>query len=166
MIFNPTDIRTLIHAATKRTGTPVHDEDLEQDIAMRAWEAFRRQNEVTYPRALLMKIVYDSVRDYWRRKRPIENLAAIDERLLSHIPAFELNLDREKRLVQLRRALERLPREKRSLLELFYVSDHSIREIAAIQGRSVSAVKMDLARSRRMLKRIFNAMMNCRGKGR
>src|SRR5215471_6970252 len=166
MIFNPTDIRTLIHAATKRTGTPVHDEDLEQDIAVRAWEAFRRQNEVTYPRALLMKIVYDSVRDYWRRKRPIENLAAIDERFLAHIPAFELNIDREKRLVQLRRALERLPREKRSLLELFYLNDHSIPEIAAIQGRSVSAVKMDLARSRSMLKRIFNAMMNCRGKGR
>lgn len=158
MIFNPTEIRTLIHAATKRTGTPVHDEDLEQDIAMRAWEAFRRQNEVMYPRALLMKIVYDSVRDYWRRKRPIENLAAIDERLLSHIPAFELNLDLKKRLVLLRRAMNRLPSEKRTLLELFYLSDHSIPEIAVSQGRSISAVKMDLARSRRMLAKIFNSL--------
>src|SRR6185369_8726834 len=162
MIFNPADIRTLIHMATKRTGTPVHDEDLEQDIAVRAWEAFQRQSEVTYPRALLMKIVSDSVRDYWRRKRPIENSAEIDERLVAHVPSFELNLDREKRTVQLRRALERLPSQKRLLLDLFYVGDHSIPEIAAIQGRSVSAVKMDLARSRTMLKRILNSLMNSR----
>ena len=162
MIFNPAEIRTLIHAATKRTGTPVHDEDLEQDIAVRAWEAFRRQSEVTYPRALLMKIVYDSVRDYWRRKRPIENLAAIDERLLSHIPAFELNLDREKRLLTLSRALDRLPAEKRLLLEMFYISEHSIPEIARMQDRSISAVKMDLARSRRLLSKIFNRLLNPR----
>jgi RNA polymerase sigma factor (sigma-70 family) len=166
MIFNPAEIRTLIHMATKRTGTPVHDEDLEQDIAVRAWEAFQRQNDVKYPRALLMKIVCDSVRDYWRRKRPMESGTEIDETLFSHVPAFELNLDREKRTLQLRRALERLPVEKRLLLELFYVRDHSIPEIAAIQGRSVSAIKMDLARSRTMLKKILSSLMNSRGNAR
>src|SRR5436190_15809069 len=42
MFFDPAEIRNLIHMATRRTGTPVHDEDLEQDVALHALEAFRR----------------------------------------------------------------------------------------------------------------------------
>ena len=79
MIFTPSEIRTLIHVATKRTGTPVRDEDLEQEVALHALEAFRRLNEVTHPRALLVKIVRDTVRDHWRRRRSSEELEGIDD---------------------------------------------------------------------------------------
>ena len=158
MIFNPVEIRTLIHVATKQTGTPVHDEDLEQEVALHALEAFRRLTAVTHPRALLMKIVRDTVRDHWRRRRLSEELAGIEEKYISHVPAFESNLDHERRLELLRCALERLPVAKRKLLELFYISDHSIAEIAALQDRSISAVKMELARSRQSLARIFRQL--------
>jgi RNA polymerase sigma factor (sigma-70 family) len=165
MLFNPAEIRALIHVATRRTGTPIHDEDLEQDVALHALEAFQRLHRVTHPRGLLMKIVRDSVRDYWRRKRAPEDLSGIDERFIAHVPAFESNLDHSRRLELLRRALERLPARKRRLLELFYIDDRSIPEIAAAEGRSVSAVKMELARSRRSLSRIFNSMANKRNPG-
>jgi RNA polymerase sigma factor (sigma-70 family) len=160
MIINPSEIRALIHVATRRTGTPVHDEDLEQEVALHALEAFQRLHQVTHPRALLMKIVLDTVRDHWRRKRPSEDLSDIDERFVAQAPAFESKLDHERRLELLRRALDRLPPPKRTLLEMFYVRDHSIPEIAALQGRSVSAVKMELARSRRSLSRIFFILLN------
>jgi RNA polymerase sigma factor (sigma-70 family) len=162
MIFNPSEIRTLIHVATKRTGTPVHDEDLEQEVALRALEAFRRLNKVTHPRALLMKIVCDTVRDHWRRKRSSEELAGIDEKFIAHVPAFESNLDQQRRVELLRRALTQLPAAKRRLLELFYVNDQSIPQIAALQDRSISAVKMELARSRQSLSRIIHSMLNQR----
>src|SRR5262245_9362322 len=158
MIFDPAQIRTLIHVATKRTGTPVHDEDLEQEIVLHALEAFRRLEEVIYPRALLMKIVHDAVRDHWRRRRSCEDLDGLDERFVAHTPSLESDLDRERRIVLLRRALERLPASKRTLLELFYVHGHSIPEIARIQGRSISAVKMELARSRHLLARIMRTL--------
>ena len=160
MIFNPSDIRTLIHVATKRTGTPVHDEDLEQEVALRALEAFQRLNKVTHPRALLMKIVCDTVRDHWRRKRYSEELAGIDEKFIAHVPAFESNLDQQRRVELLRRALTQLPAAKRRLLELFYINDQSIPQIAALQDRSISAVKMELARSRQSLSRIIHSMLN------
>jgi RNA polymerase sigma factor (sigma-70 family) len=162
MIFNPSEIRTLIHVATKRTGTPVHDEDLEQEVALRALEAFRRLNKVTHPRALLMKIVCDTVRDHWRRKRSSEELAGIDEKFVAHVPAFESNLDQQRRVELLRRALTQLPAAKRRLLELFYINDQSIPQIAALQDRSISAVKMELARSRQSLSRIIHSMLNQR----
>jgi len=158
MIFSPAEIRALIHAATKQTGTPIHDEDLQQEVALRAVEAFRRLNEVKHPRALLMKIVHDTVRDYWRRKRSSEDLANVDERMITQAPPFEWNLDRQRQIELLHRALGRLPARKRTLLELFYLRDLSIAEIAKLQDRSVSAIKMELARSRRSLARIFHAI--------
>jgi RNA polymerase sigma-70 factor (ECF subfamily) len=158
MIFSPSEIRTLIHVATKRTGTPLHDEDLEQDVALRAIEAFRRLHEVSHPRALLMKIVEDVVSDHWRRRRSSEELAGIDERFICDVPALESKLDQDRRLELLRRGLDRLPAPKRTLLELFYLNDRSISEIAELQGRSISAVKMELARSRRSLARIVQIL--------
>ena len=119
MNFNPAEIRTLIHMATGRTGTPIHDEDLEQDVALHALQAFRRLDSVTYPKALLMKIVCDAVRDHWRRRKPAENLENIDERFISHNPAFETAIDRDRSIALLQRALGRLPATKRALLDLF-----------------------------------------------
>ncbi len=155
------EIRTLIHIVTKRTGTPLHDEDLEQDIALRALEASQRR-AVTHPRALLMKIVHDTVHDHWRRRRasPSEakDLDDIDERFVSHVPAFESDLDRRRRAELVYRALRKLPSSKRRLLELYYIHDHAITRIAEIQGRSVSAIKMDLTRSRRSLAQIVRSL--------
>src|SRR5262249_28076801 len=138
---------------------------LEQEVALRALEAFRRLNKVTHPRALLMKIVRDTVRDHWRRKRSSEELAGIDEKFIAHVPAFESNLDQQRRVELLRRALTRLPPRppaKRRLRDLFYINDQSIPQIAALQDRSVSAVKMELARSRQSLSRIIHSMLNQR----
>jgi RNA polymerase sigma factor (sigma-70 family) len=163
MNLNIGDIRMLVYVVTKRTGTPLHDEDLEQEIALKAVEAFRRLGQVAYPRALLMKIVCDAVRDHWRRRRPPEALDRIDARLLSHAPAFELDLDARRRVDLLRAALNRLPHTKRALLDLFYTHEYSIAEIAVIQGKSISAVKMELSRSRRILARILRSLGHAGG---
>jgi RNA polymerase sigma factor (sigma-70 family) len=158
MNFDPSEIRTLIRAETRRTGAPVHDEDLEQDVALHALEAFHRLNRVTHPRALLMKIVRDAVHDHWRRRRSSEDLDGIDERFVSHRPAFESDLDRERRVELLHHALARLSSAKRSLLDLFYVHDYSISQIAKLKKKSISAVKMDLLRSRQSLARIVRSL--------
>jgi predicted DNA-binding protein YlxM (UPF0122 family) len=51
-----------------------------------------------------------------------------------------------------------MPAAKRTQLELFYINDRSIAEIAALQRRSPSAVKMALVRSRRLLVRIVRGL--------
>src|SRR5205809_8074473 len=126
MNLDPVEIRILVRAVTKHTGTPIYDPDLEQDIALHALEAFERLDHVTHPRALLMKIVRDTVRDHWRRRRTSEDLDTIDERFIAHMPEIESDLDRCKRTELLRRALDRLSQPRRAVLDLFYVDDHSI----------------------------------------
>lgn len=156
MDINPSQIRAIIRFITQRTGTPVNDEDLEQEAALKAVEAFRKARAVNHPRAFLMKIVRDTVRDHWRRRRWFEDLESVDPRFISEQPAFEDSLDSARRHALLREALRLLQPARRTLVELFYEQGHSIPEIARRQGRSVSAVKMDLLRARRELVRLVS----------
>jgi RNA polymerase sigma factor (sigma-70 family) len=151
MNIDPCEIRLLVLSATRRTGRPLHDEDLEQDATLKAVEAFRKQFEVRHPRAFLRKIVCDTVRDHWRRRRPAEELNAIDETYFSESPRFEERLDLERRLALLRAGLAQLDANKRTTLDLFYVEERPVSEIARMQKKSVSAVKMELLRARRRL---------------
>jgi RNA polymerase sigma factor (sigma-70 family) len=160
MKINPADIRTLIHIVTRRTGPPLHDEDLEQDVALRALEAVQRLKQIAYPKALLMKIVRDTVHDHWRRRRTSEGLTGIDERFLAHMPELESEVDRRRLVDLVRRSIEQLPASKRLLIDLFYHQDYSVADIARLQARSLSAVKMDLARCRRMLAQIVRSGAN------
>ena len=151
MTVNPIEVTQLIRFATKRTGTALFDEDLTQDACVRALEAFKRTDKIDYPRAFLMKVVSDTVRDYWRKKRPTENIDMLDERVLCFTPQFDLLIDRKRRLCRLHRSIRQLEPAKRHTIELFYIQNLSVRDIALLQKRSVSAVKMDLLRARKRL---------------
>ena len=151
MNIDPCEIRLLVRIATQRTGCPLHDEDLEQDATLKAVEAFRKQFEIRYPRALLRKIVGDTVRDHWRRRRPVEDLNVVDEKHFAEPAGLEEQLDLKRRVALLRDGLARLDASKRTILDLFYIEERKVSEIARLQKRSVSAVKMELLRARRLL---------------
>ena len=150
MKIDPSEIRFMVRIATQRTGAVVHDEDLEQEAMLKAVEAFRRQAHVRHPRAFLMKIVSDAVRDHWRRRRPAEDLQS-DSLRFAELPRFEDELDRRRKTDLLRKALGAMEEDKRVMLELFYYGDLSLAEIARVQNKSLSAVKMQLVRARRRL---------------
>ena len=151
MNIDTAEIRFLIRRLTQRTGTPVHDDDLTQEVSLKAVEACRKQREIRYPRAFLAKIVRDAVRDYWRRRRVVFDISTIDESRFAELPNFEVDLDRRRRAALLRKAMLQMESSKRATLELYYENDYSISEISLIQGKSESAVKTELMRTRRAL---------------
>jgi RNA polymerase sigma-70 factor (ECF subfamily) len=156
MNIDPNEIQLLVRITTQRTGRPLHDEDLNQDATLKVVEAFRKQFEVRYPRAFLRKIVADAVSDYWRRRHSAEDLDGVDEWRLAELPSFEERLDAQRRVDRLRRALSQLDGAKRMTLDLFYMEERSVAEIAGLQNKSISAVKMDLLRARRTLARLMS----------
>jgi RNA polymerase sigma factor (sigma-70 family) len=159
MIVDLLEVRSIVRSETKRTGVPVRDEDLEQDASLKAVEAFRRECEVRYPRAFLRKVVGDAVRDHWRRRREAaERLDAVDEARVAVSPRFEEKLDRRRRVDLLRRGLAELDAVKRATMEAYYVEEWSVAEIAQRQGKSVSAVKMELLRTRKQLVEIVRGL--------
>jgi RNA polymerase sigma factor (sigma-70 family) len=158
MVIDLFEVRAIVRSETQRTGVPLHDEDLEQHATLKAVEAFRRECVVRYPRAFLRKIVGDAVRDHWRRRRVGEDLETVDESRVAVAPRFEEQLDDRRRMELLRRGLAELDTTRRAILEAFYVEEYSVVEIAERRGKSVSAVKMELLRSRRRLAKIVREL--------
>ena|SRR6187399_1191876 len=154
MNIDASEIRMLIRLVTQRTGSPVHDDDLTQDVTLKVMEACLKQQTIRYPRAFLMKVVRDAVHDYWRHRRIVFDISSIDESRFAELPNFESELDRRRQTDLLRQALLQVESSKRSTLELFYDNDCSIAEIARIQGKSESAIKTELMRTRRALAEI------------
>jgi len=160
MKIDPSEIRFMVRIATQRTGTAVHDEDLEQEAMLKAVEAARKQVHVRHPRAFLMKIVRDAVRDHWRRRRLAEDLLECDALRFAEMPRLEDEIDRRRQKELLHKALRALEHDKRVMLELFYYGDLSLAEIARVQNKSLSAVKMQLVRARRRLVGTFRTLSN------
>ncbi len=158
MFIDLFEVRAIVRSETKRTGVPLRDEDLEQDATLKAVEAFRRDYEVRHPRAFLRKVVGDAVRDHWRRRRVAEALDTVGEAKISVAPRFEEEMDGKRRVELLRRGLAELDAVKRATLEAFYVEECPVIEIARRQGKSVSAVKMELLRARKKLGEIIRRM--------
>ena len=158
--IDPAEIRTLIRRVTQRTGPPVHDDDLTQEVTLKVVEACRRQVEIRHPRAFLMKVVRDAVHDYWRRRRVVFDISTIDESRFAQLPHFEADLDRKRQTETLRRALLQMESSKRATLKLFYDNDCSIAEISRMLGRSESAIKMELLRTRRVLAEMVRDLAN------
>jgi RNA polymerase sigma-70 factor, ECF subfamily len=158
--LNPAEIRTWIRIVTARTGAPLQDEDLEQEAALRVLQAFRGRADVRHPRAFCMKVVRDTVNDHWRRRRPLEDLESVDEGRLSQCFTAEDDLDRRRQRDALRRAIAALAPRKRATILLFYSENRSVGEIAKLQNKSLSAVKMDLLRTRRELSQMVVSLLN------
>jgi len=160
MNIDTLEIRFLIRRVTQRTGAPVHDDDLTQEVTLKVMEACRKQREIRHPRAFLAKIVRDAVHDYWRRKRVIFDISTIDESRFAELPNFEVELDRRRQAALLRKALLQMESSKRATLELYYDKDYSISEISLLQGKSESAVKTELMRTRRALAERVQELVN------
>src|SRR5438128_11752179 len=96
MTVDPIQVRQFIRFATLRTGNAIFDDDLTQEACMRALDAFRRTRDVAHPRAFLMKIVCDTVRDHWRRRRPADRIDSVDERFLCFTPDLDTVIDRDR----------------------------------------------------------------------
>jgi RNA polymerase sigma-70 factor (ECF subfamily) len=83
--------------------------------------------------------------DELRRRRP---QVPLDDSAAAAAPGVD-RLD-------VRRALEAVPREARLLMALHYVDGLSYRELAAVRGISVNTVKSQLARGKAIMKRALD----------
>jgi len=73
-MLNRPFVRSVIRFATRRTGSAIHDEDLEQEALLRILQAIHRRSRIEYPKALVVKIVRDTVADHWRQRRWLTTL--------------------------------------------------------------------------------------------
>ena len=130
----------------------VHDRPAAEDLTQETFFRFIRYSADTTKfrtaqkcRAYLFTIASNVCRDYYAGRTDTDEL---DETVPAEEPDRDLSAVIEK-------ALAGLPDSQREATVLYYYSGFRVREIAAIQGVTVSAVKSRLKMARDTLKKIL-----------
>ncbi|MCB0713525.1 MAG: RNA polymerase sigma factor [Ignavibacteriae bacterium] len=126
--------------------------DLIGETILRAYEHFEGiRDQKAFLSWLFTTAIRLQRRAGWRRR----HFAAYDEsevvKLRSDIPSPDTAAD----LDPLYRALGKLPRKEREAIVLFEINDLPLKEILAIQGGTLSALKVRLHRARKRLARLL-----------
>ncbi|MGE3800272.1 MAG: RNA polymerase sigma factor [Candidatus Kapaibacterium sp.] len=126
--------------------------DLIGETILRAYEHFE---EIRDRKAFLSWLFTTAIRlqrrGGWRRRHFVVYNESEALKLRSDIPSPDTTAD----LDSLYRALGKLPRKEREAIVLFEINDLPLKEILAIQGGTLSALKVRLHRARKRLARIL-----------
>ena len=125
-------------------GTPQDADDAVQEVFLRLYQRAEPFDSPEHLRRWLLRVTLNYCRDVlkspWRRRR-------VSLESLPELPAFQ----REEERV-LYQTVMSLPEKYRTVLDLFYYEELSVREIAGLLHIQVSAVTTRLSRARGKLK--------------
>ncbi len=155
---------TLYAAARRMTLSPVDAEDLLQDVALKAFEKLDELERIEYPRAWLLKVMYNKFIDEHRSstRSPVDQAATgvdseePDDYVRSDWLPEEM-LDREIRITRILMAMKRLDSESAALVALRDIEGLTIAELEEMTGSPSGTIKAKLHRSRTRLGRILSS---------
>jgi len=131
---------------------------LTSEVFLRCWKSVSSGSSLLNPRAVIYQIARNLVIDYYRKK-PKKELIIDDEKemALKNIPnpgaGPEENLALKSDLVQIRKALTKLNHDYQDLILWHYIDDFSVKEIAQVLEKPESAVRVQLHRALKSLKK-------------
>lgn len=126
--------------------------DLVQDVLLSTYKNYEGiENKDKFLHYLIRSARNRAISERTKKHHKIELLENHEYRLSSKDVPADIIMD-----VQfLYRSLDKLPEKQRDALVLFEISGFSIKEIASIQNKSISAVKTIISRGRQKLRQII-----------
>jgi RNA polymerase sigma-70 factor (ECF subfamily) len=145
----------LIRIANSVLRSRAEAEDVVQDVFVRVVQHRQSLSNVRDMRVWLVRIAWNLALDRKRRKRPEQLDEAFAQSLASATMPADAVIEETQRFRAVLREIERLPKAERHVLLLAAIEELDTREIAAVLGRSESAVRALLSRARvRLRKRL------------
>lgn len=138
-----------------RVGDPLAAEDLTSDIFCRAWRARHRFNPrqgkySTWLYTIARRTVID-----WQRRQGRRHTVPLDEQLASTLPGPEASSAEAADRRRLRQLVQDLPGEDQELIAMKFGAGMTNRDIAALLGKSESAVGSAVFRLVRKLRTLW-----------
>ena len=132
-------------------------EEVAQDAFMKAFHGLATFKGTSKFSTWIYKITYRAGLDHIKkRKREPYTTSVDDERIGGKIQRDPASLlEAGERSERIKRALAELPGDLGNLLILFYYEELSLREIAAVTGKTENAIKVGLHRGRNRLAEIL-----------
>lgn len=137
------------------------DQDLAEECVSEVFSRYLQtlksgKNPKGNMRAYLYRIAHNWVVDYYRKRKPDENLG--NEILVDHRANPELHYSKNQIKDQLRSALLKLPEEQRMVIELHILEEWSHEEVAEYLGKTVEASRALQYRGLRKLRKTIESI--------
>jgi len=132
-------------------------EDLLQEVFIKVWRALPRlETNSNFP-AWTYRIAHNAINDHFRKAYRTPQMVSIDEDLniASSAQSPDENLSRKLDLAAVKEQLDLLPPQYKLVLELRFVQDFTIPEVAAVLGKTQVAVRILQHRALKKLKAIL-----------
>jgi RNA polymerase sigma-70 factor, ECF subfamily len=127
-------------------------QDVVQDVFLRVVQHRLSLSTVRDMRVWLVRIAWNLALDRKRRKRPEQLDESFANSLASATMPADAAMEEAQRFRSVLREIERLPKGERHVLLLSAIEELNTAEIAAVLGRSESAVRALLSRARARLR--------------
>ncbi len=129
-------------------------DDIVNDVFLQFWQMCQSGTYIDNTKALIYKITRNKIIDYYRTRKEHQGL----DKAVAIIDDFDIHSDilKDSEVQKLLQNLNMLKTEYKEVLQLRYVDDLSISEIAIVLGKSVGAVKVTIHRAIQKLKIIYS----------
>lgn len=144
--------RTLFRVAYSILRSEAEAEDTVQDTLVRVLEHRKSLPDVRDMRPWLVKICWNLALDRRRKSQPEPMDEAFAERLAADTPDAAEQLSGRQELRAVMAAIDRLPQAERQALLLSAIEELTAAEIAAVMGKSESAVRALVFRARQRIR--------------
>jgi len=137
-------------------------EEVTQDSFLKAFRALGQFRHEAKFSTWLYRIVYTTALNYLRRYCP--ETVELDSQLSDQLPSYQPDsadlLDQKIKKKYLDLAFSKLKAEDAIILQLFYIDEKSLDEIATIMDLETNTVKIRLHRARPRLRLCLESIMN------
>ncbi len=162
--------RSRVFGIVSRHVPPEEIEEVAHDVFIRVFKSLSGYRHESNFQHWLSSIAVRTCHDFWRsryrsREVAISGLSLAHQKWLEHAAAeesdsfFAEEASRKEAGEILRWALCQLPEKDKTVLELIYFQEYSMKEAAKLLGWSQTTVKVQAFRSRRKLQKILNDAM-------
>lgn len=146
-----------------RLGDHQQVDDLLQDVAVAALQAFATYDPQRHFGPWVMGIAKHKLKDHLRRRSGRERV--MDPAQAAQVEAFiDEDFDHwQQRTHAMRGCLEKLPDAQRALLDAYYVDGRNTTQLAADRDQSVTSLKVRLHRIRSAVRRCVDRVLAAKG---
>jgi RNA polymerase sigma factor (sigma-70 family) len=123
-------------------------EEIAQDAFIKAFHYLKSFNRQAKFSTWLYRIVFNTAISYKRKNH--RQFQSVQDNLVAHAPVVQ-DLEKEDKQVFIARAMEKLNAADRQAIQLFYIQEFSLEEVAETMGQIPATIKVRVHRARQRL---------------
>ncbi len=135
--------------ALKIVNNRAEAEEVAQDAFIKAFNYLKNFNRQARFSTWLYRIVFNTAISYKRKNRIVTE--AIDNKHVENPERADTAVEREDKTMFLNKALKKLNEADQLAIQLFYIKEFSLEEVADLMGQNVNTIKVRIHRARQRL---------------